>query len=208
MEILHLDPLQPEPALIRQAVEFALSGRVFLMPTDTVYGISVAVLPDATPADIYVVKQRDLGKAIPLLVRSAQDLDTYGKSVPDYAYRLAQSYWPGALALIVKASDRVPKAFKAHDGTVALRAPGNTVALSLLKELNAPIASSSANKQGGEPALTLDDLDESLIPRIALALDGGRCSVGVASTIVSCLEKEPRIVRAGALLDGIELLLH
>jgi tRNA threonylcarbamoyl adenosine modification protein (Sua5/YciO/YrdC/YwlC family) len=205
MKIIGIDPQNPQPDLIRQAADFARTGAPFVLPTDTVYGIGLAVLPDSTPDGIYAIKKRDADKAIPWLVAGVSDLDVYGRQVPDYALRLAHEYWPGALTLIVWASDKVPVAFRAAGGSIALRAPESPVVLALIRELSLPLATSSANMQGEPPAISLDDLDNEVATQITLAIDSGPCPQAAPSTIISCLGEEPIIIRQGPLKPVIAL---
>ena len=197
MKVLHIDAFCPEPQLIQEAAEIALQGVPIILPTDTVYGIGVAVLESSSPEGIYAIKQRDLDKAIPWLVADSQALELYGKDLPSYARDLAQRHWPGALTLIVRASDKVPPAFRAEDGSIALRAPACPVALALISEMGVPLATSSANLQGNEPAQSFETLDGELKRRVGLVIDGGECPAKLASTIVSCMDEAPRMLREG-----------
>jgi len=199
VRVLTINPHEPEHDLIKQAAEIAGNSAPLVFPTDTVYGIGVAVKDAEALNALYQIKERDPDKAIPWLVLSVKDLGVYGAEVPDYAYRLAEKHWPGALTLIVKASAAVPEEFRAYDGSIALRAPDCPIALELIRELGVPLAASSANKQGHEPPIFLEDVDADLIEAVELAIDGGVCEKKYASTIVSCLEEKPQIIRQGAI---------
>ena len=197
--VLAINPQNPEPNLVRQAAEIARKAVPVLFPTDTVYGIGIAAFKDSSLEPLYVIKERDRDKAIPWLVSGVQDLQAYGVEVPDYAIRLAEKHWPGALTLIVKASDAVPGKFRAQDGSIALRAPDCPIALALIEELDVPLATSSANLQGQEPPTCFEAISAVLLRQVELAIDGGECLQKLSSTIVSCLGDEPQIVRLGAL---------
>lgn len=176
-------------------------GKAAIFPTDTVYGIGVAVLRGATPESIYSIKGRDSDKAIPWLVGSALALEDYAVDVPEYAYELARRFWPGALTLIVKASAAVPATFRAQDGTIALRVPDNPIACALIEQLGVPIATSSANLQGNQPATSIESLDSGLLGADIPVVDGGSTPGPVPSTIVSCLGERPEILREGVLSE-------
>ena len=98
----------PEPELIQQAAAIARKAVPVIFPTDTVYGIGIAAFKDSSLEPLYAIKERDRDKAIPWLVSGMRDLEIYGTEVPDYALKLATEHWPGALTLIIKASDAVP----------------------------------------------------------------------------------------------------
>jgi L-threonylcarbamoyladenylate synthase len=206
MDIRTINPRKPDSALIAQIVDTVRDGTPFVFPTDTVYGLGLAVATGGSPRTLFDLKGRDGDKAIAWLVGGAGALAAYGKDVPGYAFELARRHWPGACTLIVRASDAVPAAFKAPDGSIALRAPASPVALALIEALGAPLATTSANRQGCPPATSLEALDPQLAARLALAVDGGPTPGAVPSTVVSCLGEHPRILREGAL--GAAHLLH
>lgn len=199
---LSLDPQNPDPSLVAAAVQVIRTGQLVILPTDTVYGIGLMCAEGMSPELISRAKQRPQEKSIPLLVAEVEALMHYGKHVPAYATELAHAHWPGALTLIIPASDAVPAPFVAQDGSIALRMPQSTIALALLTKLGAPLACSSANKAQEAPALSIEGLDAEVAAQAALIIDGGSLDQGSftgsrASTVVSCLEQEPRVLRQG-----------
>lgn len=179
-------------------------------PTDTVLGLGVAVAPRAraasgeppSPEALFRLKERDRGKPVAWLVGGADDLDVYGRDVPDYARQLAADHWPGALTLVVRAADAVPRAFRGEDGTIGLRMPDSPVALRLVRELGCPVAATSANRSG-EPDVSRPDLVDPRIGCSVPVLDEGfdckACPAsGISSTVVLCTGEQPRILREGS----------
>jgi len=200
--VLTIDPVAPQPALIAQAVALLRTGQPVVFPTDTVYGLGIAVLPttDAAAAlTLYELKQRDAGKPIPWLVPGADALATYAQDLPPYAYALARAFWPGALTLVARAAPAVPVHFQAPNGTIALRMPAHPIALALLHTLGVPLTATSANRQGEPPATSRGTLDPFLAQRVPLVIDGGPTPTHGPSTVVDCQGPAPRILREGAL---------
>ncbi|MDR1088144.1 MAG: threonylcarbamoyl-AMP synthase [Coriobacteriales bacterium] len=195
--LLIINPAAPEPERIVQAAEVLLAGQFVILPTDTVYGVGLLASDTASPDRLFEGKRRQRDKGIPLLVASADELARLGRDVPEHARKLASRHWPGALTLVVRASDEVPGEFVAADGSIALRMPANDIARALLKAVGMPVACSSANLSGLAPACSVQQLDPLLRAAAALVIDGGSLSGGVASTVVSCLEDEPRVLRPG-----------
>lgn len=173
------------------------AGEAAVFPTDTVYGIGVAVRHANSSGAIYAVKHRDADKAIPWLVGDASDLEVFGRDVPSYARALADAYWPGPLTLIVQASAAAPERYCAADGTVALRMPDDATALSLVRGVDSPIATSSANLQGHTPPRSFREIDARVLDRVVAAMGDDALRSGVSSTIVDCTGAAPRIVRVG-----------
>lgn len=174
------------------------AGDPVLFPTDTVFGLGAAVLYAESPVQLNRAKHRAGEQPVAWLVADAADLDRYGADVPTYARALARAFWPGALTLIVSASDAVPAAFRTSDATVALRMPDHAGALSLIREVESPIATTSANMAGERPPLATIEVDERLRGRYCLYDAPGEAS-GRASTIVDCTGETPRIVREGGI---------
>jgi L-threonylcarbamoyladenylate synthase len=206
MEVLRINSLSPQPAMIARAADVARGAIPFVLPTDTVYGVGTVVMPGGSPEPLFALKGRDQDKAIPWLVAGIQALDEYGEDVPAYAFDLARAHWPGALTLVVRASAAAPPPFVAAGGTLALRAPAHAIPLALVKALGVPLATTSANRQGRSPATSLLALDPRLCTRIAFAIDGGPTLGLLPSTIISCLDERPQLIREGALPSS--LLLH
>ena len=178
-------------------------GGVLVMPTDSVYGIGCAATP-ANPGHerIFAIKHRDRTQTLPWLIADPSDLTVYGADVPAYAVELAVRYWPGALTLVVHASDAVPPEYRAADGTIALRCPDSELVRTLARSVGAPLATTSANTHGQAAATSGSGIEERIVEEADLSLDAGPAPVGVASTIVGCLGPEPVIFREGAITEA------
>ena len=118
-----------------EALEALKNGQPIVFPTDTLFGLGVSVLHAPSPDILYAIKHREKKKPIAWLVGGIEDLERYGKMVPDFAFALARTFWPGPLTIIVKASDEVPAAFCSEEGTIGLRMPANETARALIGEL-------------------------------------------------------------------------
>ena len=177
------------------------AGGAAVFPTDTVYGLGVAVGSCASPQQLFAIKRRDQGKPVAWLVGGVHDLDTYGKDVPAWSRTAAEKHWPGALTLIVRASSAVPAAFQSAQGTIGLRMPNSDVALSLIRAVGTPLATTSANISGA-PAPSQDvQLDLELLEQADAVVRGIDCvgGEGVASTVVDCTGEHPVVLRQGSI---------
>ena len=172
------------------------AGKPVIFPTDTVLGLGVAVNYAPSPAELYQLKQRTDDKPIAWLVGTIDDLARYGKNVSAEALELARAHWPGALTLIVEASDEVPPAYRSAAGTIALRVPNDAIARTLIEQVG-PLATTSANISG-EPAPTrTEELSPALTARVATV--AGEALDGHASAVVDCTQTPVRVVRQGAI---------
>lgn len=169
---------------MEEAVCALREGRPVAFPTDTVYGVGVAVEYAAGPQELFCLKRRDEGKPVAWLVGSPDDLLTYGEDVSAYAIRAARAFWPGALTLIVRAGECVPAAFRSSEGTIGLRMPAGAAALELIRKVGCPLATTSANFSGEPATGVFDELDPAfaqavgVVVRESAASEGGECGEG------------------------------
>lgn len=200
----------PHPLAIRDAAQVLTAGGLILTPTETVYGIGVAVGAYASSGDeapapetgygrIFTLKRRDVRQTVPWLVAGERDLDAFGVDVPEGVHVLARAFWPGALTLIVKASDRVPRFMRAADGTVALRASASPVVQALVRACGSPLAVTSSNTHGAPAPASFAQVEARILAGVDAAIDAGETVCHDASTIVSLLDGELDIIRQGAL---------
>lgn len=180
-------------------VDALREGEAVILPTDTVYGLGVSSRHVAAPETLYAIKQREKGKPIAWLVGDAADLSIYGQNIPSYARLLAQTFWPGALTLVVFASARVPAAFCSDRGTIGLRMPKSRTALEIIRQLGCPIATTSANISGEKSPQSFDEIEPSLFSQVGAWLDDKEEKSGLASTVVDCTGPIPLILREGAI---------
>ena len=183
---------------IKQAISALQAGQLVAFPTDTVWGLGVAVAYAGSPRAIYQAKQRSSHKPVAWLVGAPDALDVYGSEVPDYARNLAYAFWPGALTLVVKAADTVPDAFQSSEGTIGLRMPAHSTTLELVRQVG-PLATSSANLSAQPAPSTAAALPPELVSAAACILDDGSTPAGTASTVVDCTGAIPRILRQGSI---------
>lgn len=183
-----------------QVVAALESGQPVVFPTDTLFGLGVSVMHASSPEALYEIKRRSHKKPVAWLVGSIEDLSKYGKVVPDFAFALARTFWPGPLTIIVKASDEVPAVFRSEEGTIGLRMPANPTAQALLQQLGCPIATTSANLSGQKNTIAFNEIDSSIFDAIGAAISDDEPKSGIASTIVDCSSgHHPVLMREGAI---------
>lgn len=174
-------------------------GKLVAIPTETVYGLAANALDAAAVARIYVAKDRPQFNPLIVHCANAEQAFSYAVDIPEQAYRLAQRFWPGPLTLILKKSAQVPDLVTAGHDWVGLRVPKHDVSLQLLQQLNFPLAAPSANPSGYVSPTTAQHVLDGLNGKIDYILDGGPCTVGVESTIVSFANEMPQLLRYGGI---------
>ena len=180
---------------LKPAIEALKAGRAVVFPTDTVCGLGVAARFAESPHEIFQLKRRPAGKPVAWLVGGLDDLDRYGTDVSPQARALAEEGWPGALTVIVKASEAVPPAFRSPQGTIGLRMPASETALALIRAVG-PLATSSANRSGDAAPRSLDEAAPGLLADAAAVARTGEVGGGTASTDIDATGPEPVVLRA------------
>jgi L-threonylcarbamoyladenylate synthase len=181
------------------AIDVLRAGGVVALPTDTVYGIAVALETAGGIERLFQVKQRPLDKAIALLLESAEQGDTIGVMTAT-AQALASVCWPGGLTLVLEqradAPIRLPEGLTAGTTTIGVRVPDHPAPRALAAGVG-PLPTTSANVSGRPEARDADEIAAQLGSAIDLILDGGPSRPGPASTVVDCTTSA-KIVRIGA----------
>ena len=195
------------PTQLDRAAQLLREQRLVAFPTDTVYGLGTLAFDGPTALKLYVAKERPPEKAIPILIADITDLDQIAIDVPPIARQLMETFWPGALTLVVPKQPHIPVEVSATN-TVAVRMPDLDLARDLLR-LTGPLAVTSANRSAGPNPRTAQEVLDQLAGRIDAIVDGGQTPGGVPSTVVDCTPMTPTILREGAWADRVrEFLAH
>lgn len=171
---------------IEQAISMLKAGKPVAIPTETVYGMAAMInMPEAIKA-VFSLKNRPTDH--PLIVHVAQDYDLRElvEEIPDYAKILIKAFWPGPLTLVFRSQvEKINPLITGGQNTVAIRCPAHPLAQQLLQRLKTPLVAPSANPFGKVSPTTAQHVQQSFVEEDLLILDGGRCKVGIESTIVN-----------------------
>ncbi|MCE2510816.1 MAG: threonylcarbamoyl-AMP synthase [Alphaproteobacteria bacterium] len=174
-------------------------GALVAFPTETVYGLGGDATNGQAIARIFAIKSRPSFN--PLIVH-LYDLAAAEKvaGFDDRARALARRFWPGPLTFVLKrrADTKVSELASAGLDTVAVRAPANDVARTLLKAAGRPIAAPSANRSGHVSPTAAEHVAASLGTAVDLILDGGTCTIGIESTVLDLSGERAVLLRPGA----------
>ena len=174
-------------------------GELVAIPTETVYGLAGNALNASAVAKIFSVKNRPAFDPLIVHVPNVNAVYEYVAEIPEKAYALAQRFWPGPLTLLLQKKSIIPDLVTAGLETVGVRCPDHPLTQDLLKILSFPLAAPSANPFGYVSPTTPAHVDEQLGDKIKYILDGGKCEVGIESTIVGMENGEVVVYRMGGL---------
>lgn len=195
--LLHIHPDNPQPRQIKTVIDCLVNGGVIIYPTDTIYGLGCDIFQHKAVERICRIKNVDPQKAqLSFICHDLSDLSTYTKSISTPLYRLLKQYLPGAFTFILPASKEVPKILKSKKDTIGLRVPDNTIARTIIEELNRPILSASLPGEMVEEYTDPEAIYEKFRKQVDIVIDGGIGGM-VPSTIVDCTDDEPIVIREG-----------
>lgn len=181
------------------AVDTLRAGQPVAIPTETVYGLAARADNDEAIARVFALKNRPLNH--PLIVHIAPEwpLHQWAVNIPDYVTDLILHFWPGPLTLVLPANpETVSPVLTGGQPTVAIRSPRHPMALRVLRALNIPLVAPSANPYEKISPTTAAHVHQSFTHEDLLILDGGRCDVGIESTIIDATRPEGfSLLRAG-----------
>ena len=193
---------------LAQAVRLLQAGELVAFPTETVYGLGADAANPQAVAKIFAAKGRPADHPLIVHLADASHLAQWAIDIPPTAHALAAAFWPGPLTLILPKAAAVPLAVTGGQQTVGLRVPSHPLALELLHAYAQAgggqgglcgIAAPSANRFGRISPTEAAHVREELGSSVSLILEGGRCAVGIESTIIDLTRPEapPRLLRPG-----------
>jgi L-threonylcarbamoyladenylate synthase len=189
--------LTADAAAVAEAARCLAAGGLVAFPTETVYGLGADATNGQAVARLYEAKGRPAFNPLIAHVTGVAAAQTLARFNADAA-RLAETFWPGPLTLVLPkaAGCRVADLATAGLDTIAVRVPDHAVAQKILAAFGKPVVAPSANRSGHVSPTTAAHVLADLRGRIDLIVDGGATAVGVESTIVACLD-QPVLLRPG-----------
>lgn len=181
------------------AAELIKDGGLVAVPTETVYGLAANGLDESAVEKLYEVKGRPETKPISLLISSMKQAESFCREIPENAYKLAESFWPGPLTMVLKKSDIVPRIVTAGGETVGVRCPAHSATLEIINLSRLPLAAPSANISGEKSPKNAGEVLNYFDGKIECVVDGGECTVGIESTILDMTAFPPKVLRLGGL---------
>ena len=195
---------------IKDAATSLINGDLVAFPTETVYGLGADASNEMAVKKIYQVKGRPSDHPLIVHISNLKQLDKWAREIPEYAIKLARSFWPGPMTLILPRTQLAKDFITGGQDNVGIRIPDQTLALALLTEFEKQggmgVAAPSANRFGKVSPTTAAAVEAELgafLDSKDLILDGGACEVGVESTIIDCTTQSPIILRPGAITHSM-----
>lgn len=196
-QFFSIHPDNPQPRLVRQAVDILRDGGVIAYPTDSGYALGCHIGDKKAQDRIRAIRQVDERHNFTLVCRDLSEISTYSK-VGNAAYRLMKAATPGPYTFILKATHEVPRRLQnPKRKTIGLRVPGNPIALSLLNVLDEPLMSSTLIlPEEHMPLTNAEDIMQRIGRQLDLVIDGGYCP-DHPTTVIDLMGDQPLVLREG-----------
>lgn len=187
------------PRALEETIVAVQHGDVVAFPTDTVYGLGASLGHPEALERVFEVKGRDRAKPLPVLLSSIDRIGLVAEPPPAPVLALLREFWPGALTIALPARPDAPPQVVHPDGTVGVRVPDHSIALTLCERAGGALATTSANRAGQPPASDPADVAAQLGDAVDIVLNGGFTHLGVASTVIRVDGARIAVIRAGSI---------
>lgn len=192
--------------LITSNIDLAIrdlqDGKPVAIPTETVYGLAAPINNEQAIRTVFSMKNRPLNHPLIIHVAKNYNLNTLVQEIPGYARQLIKNFWPGPLTLVFHGKPgQINPIITGGQDTVAIRCPAHPVAQELLIKSGIPLVAPSANPFGKVSPTTAQHVSESFSNQELMILDGGRCSVGIESTIIDATQADTYQILRHGLID-------
>lgn len=196
-QFFQIHPENPQPRLIKQAVEIIRAGGVVIYPTDSSYAVGCQMGDKGAIERVRRLRQLDDKHNFALICSDLSQLGLFAK-IDTGTFRLLKAYVPGPYTFILNATREVPRLLlHPKRRTIGLRVPRNPIALALLAELGEPMMSVSLIMPGESEALNDPyEMRQLLEHQVDLIIDGGFGSTE-SSTVINLADGEPEVIRIG-----------
>jgi len=196
-QYFRLHPENPQPRLVKQAVQIIRDGGVIALPTDSSYALAAHIDDKHAAERLRRISGLDERALLSLMVRDLSELANFAM-VDNRQYRLIRAVTPGPYVFVLQATKEVPRRLS-HPSrkTIGLRVPGHPIPLAILEELGEPLlASTLLMPEEGEPLNDPEEIRARLEKQLDLVIDGGACP-RESSTVIDLTGNDPVLVRPG-----------
>ena len=178
-------------------MELLRAGEVIALPTETVYGLAANALDSKAVSKIFTIKGRPANNPIIIHIASVEMAKRCVAKWPTTANKLAKSFWPGPLTLVLPRANEIPSIVTAGGTTVGIRWPSHPFIQAVIRQCDFPLAAPSANLSSRVSPTNAEHVRKQLGGKIPLIVDGGQSQVGIESVVLDLSVSPPQVLRPG-----------
>ena len=170
--------------LIDEIVSELSNGGVCILPTDTYYSLSVIADKPSAISNLFEIKERDLSKPVPILISSLLDVEKYCDISSEPLQKLAQSFWPGPLTIVLPLINEFPKEINNGSGFLGVRVPNHSFTQKVIESLGKPITGTSAYISNVAPTKDLNEIKDTFSKKVSIIAEVDCGPENLSSTVI------------------------
>ena len=197
--------------LIDEIVSELSNGGVCILPTDTYYSLSVIADKPSAISNLFEIKERDLSKPVPILISSLLDVEKYCDISSEPLQKLAQSFWPGPLTIVLPLINEFPKEINNGSGFLGVRVPNHSFTQKVIESLGKPITGTSANISNVAPTKDLNEIKDTFSKKVSIIAEVDCGPENLSSTVIKIDNNKSGIdiLREGPIsLETIKIVIN
>jgi tRNA threonylcarbamoyl adenosine modification protein (Sua5/YciO/YrdC/YwlC family) len=198
-KIIHINPAYISKKEFSEVVRVLKRGDVVIYPTDTIYGIGCDVRKKAAVEKVFSIKSRAENNPALILAGSFTMVQEIFDEISPRTFRLMREFWPGPFTIVARSKRIFHTFLQSDDGMVGIRIPASRFCLRLIREIGAPIVSTSVNRSGTPPLLHIDEITKEFQSSVDLIVDAGELKPSQASTVIRIDGDQVTLLREGAI---------
>lgn len=185
-----------------KVIEVIKSNGLVLVPTETVYGIAANAFSDEACQRVFIAKDRAEDNPLIVHVSDKEMIKSLTNSISEIEEKLIDTFMPGPFTLILENNNSVCRTASAGNSTIGIRMPSNNIINKIIRFSRIPLAAPSANISGRPSGTCLEDIFDELKNKVDCIIDGGKCKIGIESTVVKVENGVPTILRPGYITEN------
>lgn len=186
---------------LKNVIESLKKDGLVILPTETVYGLAASAFSDQACQKIFAVKGRAQDNPLIVHVANKKMLDSIVEKPNEIEEKLIDHFMPGPFTLILNKKECICPTVTCHGQTVGIRMPSHSIIHKVIEESNLPLAAPSANLSSRPSGTCIEDIIEEFDGKVDILVDGGKCQIGIESTVVKVEEGVPVILRPGYITE-------
>lgn len=187
---------------LKRVIEVIKSDGIVLVPTETVYGIAANALSDEACQRVFIAKDRAADNPLIVHVSDKEMIKRLVNNITEIEEKLIDTFMPGPFTLILENNNSVCQTASAGNSSIGIRMPSNNIINKIISVSRIPLAAPSANISGRPSGTCLEDIFDELKNKVDCIIDGGKCKIGIESTVVKVVDGVPIILRPGFITEN------
>ena len=186
---------------LNNVIDALKKGGLVILPTETVYGLAASAFSDDACKKIFTAKGRAQDNPLIVHVANKEMIYDIAEKPNEIEEKLIDSFMPGPFTLILNKKECICDTVTCYSETVGIRMPSNEIIHEVIKKSNTPLAAPSANISSRPSGTCINDIKDEFNDKVDLMVDGGKCNIGIESTVVKVIDNVPVILRPGFITE-------